>query len=157
MIKSCCFTGHRKIGIDKYLYIKDLLRENLESLIQQGCHTFFAGGAIGFDTMAALMVLALRDDKYPEIKLNLILPCREQEKRWSKKDKKIYFEIIDRADSVNYVSDIYTSACMYQRNRELVNNSELCIAYLTEDRGGTFYTVNYAEKNGVSFINLAEE
>lgn len=43
-----------------------------------------------------------------------------------------------------------------KRNRHLVDNSSACISYLTENKGGTFYTVNYAKSKGVEVINIAE-
>ena len=46
---------------------------------------------------------------------------------------------------------------MHKRNRHLVDNSSICICYLTENSGGTFYTVNYAKKQGLTVINLAEQ
>ena len=45
---------------------------------------------------------------------------------------------------------------MQKRNRHLVDNSSLCISYLTSDSGGTAYTVNYAKAKGLKIINLAE-
>ena len=50
----------------------------------------------------------------------------------------------------------YTRGCMHKRNRHLVDNSSACISYLTENKGGTFYTVNYAKSKGVEVINIAE-
>lgn len=49
-----------------------------------------------------------------------------------------------------------TRGCMHKRNRHLVDNSSACISYLTENKGGTFYTVNYAKSKGVEVINIAE-
>ena len=46
---------------------------------------------------------------------------------------------------------------MQKRNRHLVDNSSLCISYLTSDSGGTAYTVDYAKANGLKVINLAEQ
>lgn len=45
---------------------------------------------------------------------------------------------------------------MFKRNRHLVDNSSICIAYLTEETGGTAYTVKYANQKGVRVINIAE-
>lgn len=50
MMKSCFFTGHRKIKITYKLYIK--LINTLETLIEIGIVDFYAGGAIGFDSFA---------------------------------------------------------------------------------------------------------
>lgn len=48
-------------------------------------------------------------------------------------------------------------SAMHKRNRHLVDHSGVCVAYLTESRGGTAYTVDYARKNGVPVINLGEK
>ena len=58
---------------------------------------------------------------------------------------------------VRYTSVEYTRGCMHKRNRHLVDHSGVCVAYLTESRGGTAYTVDYARKNGVPVINLGEK
>ncbi len=115
---------------------------------------FGAGGALGFDTLAAQCVLSLRK-RYPHIKLILVLPCTAQTKGWSKDDIAIYEEIKSQADKVVYTSHDYFRGCMFKRNRHLVNGSSVCIAYLTQEKGGTAYTVNYAKEQGLTVINLA--
>ena len=85
----------------------------------------------------------------------MVLPCREQEKKWTEAEKKQYFEILEQADKVTYVSEQYDRGCMYKRNRHLVNYSSYCIAYLNQDTGGTHYTVDYAQKHGLQVFNLA--
>lgn len=68
----------------------------------------------------------------------------------------LYDDIKQKADKVVYTSQEYTRGCMHKRNRHLVDNSSACISYLTENKGGTFYTVNYAKSKGVEVINIAE-
>lgn len=72
------------------------------------------------------------------------------------KDPYIFDFIPFKADKVVYTSQEYTRGCMHKRNRHLVDNSSACISYLTENKGGTFYTVNYAKSKGVEVINIAE-
>jgi len=95
--------------------------------------------------------------KYPQIKLILVLPCRNQTRGWKEQDIKIYNDIMAKADKVVYVSENYYNGCMHKRNRHLVNNSSVCVCYITEDMGGTFYTVNYARENNLRIINVAED
>lgn len=116
---------------------------------------FGAGGALGFDTIAAFAVLKLKE-RYPDIRLILVLPCFSQTRGWSQEDIEIYDDIKQKADKVVYTSQEYTRGCMHKRNRHLVDNSSACISYLTENKGGTFYTVNYAKSKGVEVINIAE-
>lgn len=150
---TACFTGHRTVPIVKRPIVKERLKETVESLIRQGYLYFGAGGAMGFDTMAAECVLELRE-KYPNIKLILVLPCRDQTAKWSEKDVQKYNEILGLCDKITYVSEYYTDGCMLERNRRLVDGSSVCIANKTRERGGTAYTVNYAYKSDVEVINL---
>lgn len=152
---TACFTGHRQIPFGQTILLRHRLDKVIADLVQQGIIYYGAGGALGFDTMAAQTVLSARR-KHPQVKLILVLPCPTQADRWPKRDKEIYEEIKTRADKVVYVSDHYTKSCMFQRNRHLVDYSGICIAYLTKATGGTAYTVGYARSKGINVINLAE-
>lgn len=153
--KTACFTGHRKIASDQHRMVAERLKNTVESLISEGYRYFGAGGALGFDTLAAQCVLYLKK-QYPYIKLILVLPCKTQTKGWDSEDIAIYEQIKAQADKVVYTSEEYTRGCMFKRNRHLVDNSNVCIAYLTESKGGTAYTVNYAKQKKIQVMNLAE-
>ena len=113
-----------------------------------------AGGALGFDTLAALVVLNLKSE-FPQIRLILVLPCKEQTKGWDKKDKKIYGQILGKADKAVYTSEHYKRGCMHKRNRYLVDNSGVCMCCKTKSSGGTAYTVDYANQRGLEIINVS--
>ena len=132
------------------------LKAILIDLIENGYQYFGAGGALGFDTLAAQTVLNLKTD-YPQIKLILVLPCLSQADGWSSRDKDVYEKIKSSADKVVYTSEECTRGCMHKRNRHLVENSSVCVCYLTESAGGTVYTVDYAKKNKLLIINTAEQ
>lgn len=153
--ETCCFTGHRNLPAAKQQQIAERLEQTVVKLIESGVRYFGAGGALGFDTMAAQTVLKLKKD-YPQIKLILVLPCKSQTRGWREKDVEIYEAIKKAANKVKYTSEEYTRDCMFKRNRHLVDNSGVCVAYLTEATGGTAYTVDYAKKQGVRVINLGE-
>ena len=86
----------------------------------------------------------------------MVLPCppEQQSLKWNEKQKKRYYRLLERADKVRVLSLEYTDSCMLDRNRHLVDNSGYLICYLRERRGGTFYTVNYAERQGLEIIGL---
>jgi len=151
----CCFTGHRTIPDEHLPRLHRELDRILDILIRSGVRTFRAGGALGFDTVAALSVLEKRK-LYPHIRLELYLPCRDQSKGWRPADISIYEDIINKADSVVFLYDRYTRYCMHERNRQLVDGSDFCISYCTSSTGGTAYTVDYAKKKGVKITNLAD-
>lgn len=151
--RSCCFTGHRFMSAEGAL-VQDRLSCEVENLINLcGVDTFYAGGALGFDTLAAECVLRLKG-KYPFITLVLALPCKNQAEKWSADNKQRYDAILRRADVVYYVSDVYTESCMHKRNDYMLANSKYCICYLRHNGGGTYYTVNRARSMGRELIEL---
>ena len=152
---TCCFTGHRDIPREDYQEVKHRTEKAVESLIKKGVKYFGAGGALGFDTLAAEVVLE-KKKIHPEIKLILILPCLDQDRLWSNEDKRVYANIKVQADKIVYTSEKYTKGCMHKRNRHLVDNSAYCICYLTKEEGGTYYTVNYAKGANLTILNVAE-
>ena len=152
---TCCFTGHRKLPKDNYPTIKSNLRTAVVNYIEKGYRFFEAGGALGFDTIAAQIVLELKET-YPQIRLILVLPCVTQTKSWLKDDIDEYNRIKELADEVVYTSKEYSKGCMHKRNRYLVDHSSLCICYMTRKTGGTAYTVKYATSNGLKIINISK-
>lgn len=151
----CFITGHRTIPANHIIALPEILDNTLEELIAKGVTRVRGGGALGFDTLAELKVLE-KKKKYPFLKLDLVLPCRDQTRGWSQRNKDIYNFILERADSVSFVSEVYTPSCMHERNRRLADGSQFCVAYLTSGKGGTAYTCKYAEKIGVPIINTAD-
>ena len=148
---SCCFTGHRQIPRSLFPVLQRFLEESLSALIARGVTNFLAGGALGFDTLAAETVLRFRE-RHPQIRLALILPCKDQEKGWSAENALRYRRILALADEVSYVTEQYAAGCMHKRNRRLVQNSAVCVCYLEKTSGGTFYTVNYAKEQGLELF-----
>ena len=151
--KTCCFTGHREIPERDYNLLKQKTKNAIVALIGKGVIYFGAGGARGFDTIAAETVLELKKD-YPQIKLILVLPCPDQTKGWKEDDIRKYNIIKENADKVVFTADHYFNGCMHVRNRHLVDNSGYCICYLTKENGGTAFTVNYAKTKGLEIHNV---
>lgn len=152
-ISTVCFTGHRVIPTELAVNIPSALKKLLEQLIIRGAVSFRAGGAMGFDTICALCVLELKE-KYPHIKLDLILPCKNQTNGWDEASVRAYNYILERADSVRYISEKYRSGCMHDRNRALVDGSDVCVAFLMRTSGGSAYTYTYAIKSDIEVVNL---
>ncbi len=152
--KTCCFTGHRAISNNKIKPLRTLLRAEITELIDKGYTRFLAGGALGFDTLAAIEVLSLKK-LYPHIELVLIFPYKDQTRGWSTQNVELYEKIKLHCDSYIYVEEEYSIPAIFKRNRLLVDNSSICISYLTRNTGGTAYTANYAREQGIEVINLA--
>ena len=140
MIEHCCaFTGHRPHKFPwKYdemdsrcVALKAVLAEQIAALVNIGFTQFLSGMAEATD----------------------ILPCKEQADKWSASSRDLYHSILDRADSIVYVSRAYHKNCMLDRNRFLVDHAAALLAiYNGERRGGTAATMRYAQKMGREII-----
>ncbi len=152
-IQTVCFTGHRDIPAEAAVQLPRLLEGVIEDLYRRGARVFRAGGAMGFDTVAALKVLDMKI-RYPQIRLELILPCRNQTERWDEQSVRTYQYILQQADQHRFLFDAYIDGCMLERDRKLVQGSDVCVAYCAHNRGGTAYTCAQALKAGLELINL---
>lgn len=154
--KTACFTGHRQMD-EPIAVIESRLTEAVEVLIRRGYLYFGAGGARGFDTLASEVVLKLKAS-YPQIRLILVLPFDEQyrqEKNWTRAEIEQYHRLKERASKVVVLAAEYSSGVYYRRNRHLVDNSSVCLAYMNRANTGTSYTVNYAKSKGLEVVNTA--
>lgn len=153
--KTCCFTGHRKLPIKKIDHIIKRLDHEIETLINQGVTTFLSGGAIGFDQIAASLIIC-KKELGANIRLVFILPCRNQDERWTMEQQQLYKNLLNEADEIRYISEEYTDECMRLRNYFMVENSSHCICALISKYSGTAQTVSYAKEKGLNIINVAE-
>lgn len=150
--RTCFFTGHRDIPEYVQHLINTKLLKTIDELYGKGYVNFICGGAVGFDTMAAKAVLERK--KELDIRLVLYLPCKDQDKKFSPKQKAEYQAILESADEVLVMYEHYVRGCMHARNRKMADDSSKCVAFCTEKTGGTAYTVNYADKKGIEIIMI---
>ena len=159
---TVCFTGHRpqhfSFGFDENhpdcILLKKHLKDEILRQIENGADTFLCGMAQGVDTWAAETVLLFRE-QFPFIKLIAAIPCPDQPKRWSVQAIQRYENIVKQCDEKIIISPFYHGGCMHQRNRYMVDNSDVLIAvYDSSESGGTASTVNYAKKQGKLIVTL---
>ena len=148
---NCAFTGHR--NFDYYNEIRSLERAVESAIVFDDADTFYNGMARGFDLAAAQTVLNMKR-KYKNIKLIACVPFYGQKETLNAFDRKIYDQVIAGCNEVIILSQEYYPGCMYARNRYMVDKSDMLIAYYRGRRGGTQYTVKYAEENGKKIIYI---
>lgn len=152
---TCCFTGHRKLPPNRIGHIMKRLNNEVENLIRQGVTEFISGGALGFDMIAASLVIAKKELGF-NVRLVFALPCTNQVRFWPEEQTRLYKKLLLEADEVRYISEQYSPDCMKKRNFYMIDQSAHCICCLLRDSGGTFQTVAYARHKGLGIINVAE-
>lgn len=135
------FCGHSK------LYNSDIIKERLirelRSILVQGTHKFYLGGYGDFDLLAANVLHELKPE-YPELESILILPYPDRPVEASLYDGTIYppLENVPKRYAISH------------RNKWMVDQADMVIAYVDHDWGGAAKTLEYAVKKGLRIINL---
>ena len=142
--KTLAVTGHR--DLDKTLDIKKLESIFIE-YIKKGINTFLIGMAVGFDSICFKCLYKLKNQY--DIKLICCIPCENQQRYFNERDKKQYEEFLSVSDENIYISKEYTPYCMMKRNKFMVDNCSVLVAYLRKLSGGTKQTVDYAKTKQV--------
>ena len=152
-IRACSFTGHRHIKEKHKSKINSLVMRSIEYAYSRGCRTFYTGGALGFDTVAARQVILFKL-AHPDVRLIILIPCKEQEASWKESDRDAYDYILSRADESEILSDDYTNDCMKERNTALCERADMIVAYLYKEYSGAGQTVRIAKKLQKEVYNI---
>lgn len=151
--QTCCFTGHRKLPKDKIEQIVIRLDREIDDLISQGVTDFISGGTLGFDQIAASLIIA-KKEMGRKIHLIFALPCKDQDRLWNAQQRKFYRALLSESDEIVYVSEKYADGCMKRRNKYMVDHSAYCICALLRPFNGTDQTVKCARRRGLKVINV---
>ena len=151
--KACSFTGHRTLKEEQIGKLPALLGRAINYAYENGCRDFLSGGALGFDTVAAREVLRFRMF-HRDVRLILVLPCINQDEKWSNSQRNAYHHLLGSADEIIYVADEYEPGCHKKRNEILAERGDVIISYVSRYNSGAAQTVRMAEKLGKTVYNL---
>ena len=143
------FTGHRSYNRTHDATVLDCV----ERLRAEGARIFRVGMAEGFDLAAALVTLGLKA-RYEDIRLELYIPYPTFWLHMSDAERRLYDEIVHRADYVEYIAEEYYTGVYQDRNKRLVEGADLVVAWWNGKPSGTGYTVSYARTLGCRVKNL---
>lgn len=161
--RTVAFSGHRsfKMAARDNLFSPNndaaglamRISQAIRQLHASGYDTFLCGMAEGFDLMAGLEVLKLRDE-FPEIRLFAIIPFPGQADSFSQKTRNTYDYILAKADCQTTICPYYSQDCFHRRNDFLIDNCSVLACYYNGSKGGTAYTVKRALKYRIRVINI---
>ncbi len=151
--QTCCLTGHRDLPRDT----DELVRRLTDAIcgrIEAGVRHFGVGGAVGFDTLAAEVLMELRDTRFPHIRVIAVEPFPGYTARWTLAQCSKRQHMLGRYDRVVCLPASPGREAYLARDRHLVDASAHCISYCNRMSGGTAYTVRYALRKGLYVENL---
>lgn len=141
----CCFFGHK----DTPSSIYEKLEEAVErTIMENGATSFLVGNQGQFDGMA-LKALRHLKKKYPHISYNVVLAYMPPEKEeWN------HYEFGETMLPEG-IENIHPRYAISWRNKWMVNEADIIIAYITHSWGGAAQYVEKARKKGKEIVNLA--
>lgn len=151
-IFTVSFFGRREI--ENALDVEQKLEAKISELIQTKQYVEFLVGREGeFDILAASVVKRVKKQMdYGNCSLIWVLPYMKSEFRDNEKEYLDYYddvEVCERSSKAHYKSAIQI------RNKEMVDRSDLVICCIQRKSGGAYKTVQYAEKQGQTVIDIA--
>ena len=147
--KTASVSGHRILKRD---FSEEKLKSDLKNIILSGYEYFLIGMAKGFDCACFSALIKLKEE-FDFIKLVAVIPCLDQTVKFNKKEKELYETLLKSADYKVIIKETYEDGCMLKRNDFMVENSSILYAYYSGiKKGGTYYTVRRAEKDGLKII-----
>jgi len=150
MSYAVAFTGHRDVREDLDL---DYLREVIKKHLDGGCNLFYCGMAKGFDLICCSILASFKKDY--TFKIIACIPYPSQANGYNRAEKEIYLEMNEFCDEKKIFSESYRKGATLERDRYMVDNSEVLIAYVREQSSGSGYTVGYAKvmRKKIEFVN----
>ena len=137
------FCGHREVQepekVQKWLY------ETVSGLILEGADVFYLGGYGEFDRMA-LSVVNKTKEAHPDVRAILVLPYLDRSMDLDAYDGSVYppLEKVPRRYAIS------------RRNRWMVDQADVVVAYVIHEWGGAATTLRYAEAKKKTIIRFPE-
>lgn len=162
-------TGHRPnklwgydLSRNEYQILFNVLYEIVVKIIvdkyEKGYKDFrlINGMALGVDQIFCQLSLKLRNTQN---KTNIIVeaavPCIGQESTWHQSSQEKYHDLLKQCDKITMVTNSkYNNKCMNDRNKYIVNHSNILIAVYDGTNGGTMNCVKYAQNMNVDIIQI---
>lgn len=125
--------GHSKIAFSDVARIE--YEKVLTNLIEEGADEFLLGGYGNFDNISESILFGLKLT-YPHIRLTLVTAYIDQGK-----DSYLY-------DDIEYppIENVPLKFAILERNKWMVDNADVVIAYVIIPAGGAAKTLEYAER-----------
>ena len=143
---TCCFFGHKDTPSSVY----DKLKEVVEKLIvEDGVTSFLVGNQGHFDSLV-LSALRRLKEMYPHINYNVVLAYMPAEKEeWN--PYKFGETMLPEG-----IESVHTRYAISWRNKWMVNESDVIVAYITHSWGGAAKYVELAQRKGKTIISIAD-
>lgn len=145
---TCCFAGDSHLPAEDIPKILINFEREIEHCISMGVTTFICRGALGFEQIAASFVIA-KKELGMDIHLIFALPCRNQDKLWTREEKTFYRALLKEADDIIYFPENYKYPFINNQNYYMVEHSSCYICAYLFETSKIEQVVRYAYQRGL--------
>ena len=146
---KCCFAGHNMVYNETQKNV--LIKECEKLILKYNVNEFLVGNYGSFDKLVSNVIRMLKE-KYPKVKLNLILPYLTKE---ISENKKYYYKSYDELIIPDISENVPIRYRIIKANEYMVDNSDFLICYISHYFGGAAKTYSFAvRKQSIKIINI---
>lgn len=103
-----------------------------------------------FDKTFSSAVRSIKNS-YPDIKLICVKPYMTKD---INEDGDYLFTLYDDIIIPTELADVHYKSVITKRNRLMIGWSDIVVGYVKREYGGAYSALKYAEKKGISVVNL---
>ena len=153
-VYTVSFFGHREIR--NMFELEDKLLPILREIINSKEYVEFLVGRDGdFDQLCSSTIRkAIEDYGCGNTSHILVLPYERADYRDNKENFEAYY---DEVQICYESSQAYPKAAIFERNKQMIDRSDLVICAIDHKSGGAYKAVKYAEQQGKNIMNLLED
>ena len=143
---TCCFLGHKDTPSTIATELENVLTD---LIVNHGVDSFLMGHQGAFDYMALGAVRKLKE-RYPHVTYNVALaymPGKKEEGSAWAPEESVYPEGLEA---------IHPRYAISWRNKWMVDESDVVVAYVKHSWGGAAKYVEYASRKKKTIINIAD-
>lgn len=141
---------------DRCASLKNSILQQISLLYEKGVRSFLSDCSLGVSMWTAEIVAGLKS-LHPDIELVCVIPYEEQAAKWHKEYRERYFFLQENCTESILLSTSYTTNCLVDSCRYLVDESDILIAVCDSNDIGfdkIGFMVSYAKNLNRSIIYI---
>lgn len=134
--------------------LRNAVFHEIEKAVRTGHHQFLCGFTAGIDFLFAETVLELRE-KNPSITLESVLAYESEAAAWDETIRDRYYDLLAQCSRERLLQTRYTPGCLVQRNKYLVDHTDLLLTMTDGLLGNAMQAIEHAAQQGKSVLCIS--
>ena len=153
-VYTVSFFGHRQI--DSFFEAEESVEKTLKKIFSRhGFVECLVGRDGDFDQIVSSAVIRYKKAvDNGSVSLTWVMPYLKSDYTKNRENYDYYYDSIEICEES---AAAHPKSAIRIRNRCMVDQSDFCVFYVKNKRGGAYQTLRYAANQGKQYINLADD